>query len=125
MPEIMTVCGPIAPEELGFTSMHEHILWDGRVYRQKYEAMLPDGLPVAADDPVTLENVSLLEHCFIMSWDACSMHDEELMTAEVADFKASGGILALAIRSFNSLISAVCSSSSPSSFLIAFICSLR
>ena len=91
MPEVMTVRGPIAPEELGFTSMHEHILWDGRVYREKYQAMLPADLPVAADDPVTLENVSLLEHNFIMSWDACSMHDEELMTAEVADFKASGG----------------------------------
>lgn len=91
MSEIMTVLGPIAPEELGFTSMHEHILWDGRVYRQKYEAMLPEDLPVAADDPVTIENIGFLKHSFMMSWDACSMHDEEVMTAETADFKASGG----------------------------------
>jgi phosphotriesterase-related protein len=91
MAEIMTVRGPIAPEELGFTSMHEHILWDGRVYREKYEAALPDDLPIGADDPVALENVGYHQHCFIMSWDACSMHDEEVMTAEVADFRASGG----------------------------------
>jgi phosphotriesterase-related protein len=71
--------------------MHEHILWDGRVYRRKYEAMLPENLPVTPDDPVTLENVGFLKHNFLMSWDACSMHDEEVMTAEVADFKASGG----------------------------------
>lgn len=26
--KIMTVCGPTIPEELGFTSMHEHVLCD-------------------------------------------------------------------------------------------------
>jgi len=49
MAEIMTVLGPIAPEKLGLTSMHEHILWDGRVYRQKYEHIIPENPPVARD----------------------------------------------------------------------------
>ncbi|MEM8799519.1 MAG: aryldialkylphosphatase [Pseudomonadota bacterium] len=30
MPYIQTVCGPIAPEDLGPTLMHEHVLWDIR-----------------------------------------------------------------------------------------------
>ncbi len=33
MAEIMTVLGPIPPERLELTSMHEHILYDGTVYR--------------------------------------------------------------------------------------------
>ena len=37
MPEIMTVLGPIAPEEFGFTSMHEHILTNVRIYRDLFE----------------------------------------------------------------------------------------
>ena len=37
MSEIMTVNGPIDPEDLGFTSMHEHILYDGRVFRRRFE----------------------------------------------------------------------------------------
>jgi phosphotriesterase-related protein len=48
-------------------------------------------LPVKPDDPVTLENIYHLRHNFILSWDAVSMHDEEIMVAEMVDFKASGG----------------------------------
>ena len=91
MPQIMTVRGPIAPGELGFTSMHEHILYDGSIYRRKYEALLPEDPPVAPDDPVAIENIGLLRHNIIMSWDAVSMRDEGTMAAETADFKASGG----------------------------------
>jgi predicted metal-dependent phosphotriesterase family hydrolase len=32
MPKITTVLGPIEPDALGFTSMHEHVLYDGTVY---------------------------------------------------------------------------------------------
>jgi phosphotriesterase-related protein len=91
MSEVMTVRGPISSDELGVTSMHEHILWDGRVYRQKYEALLPGDPPVAPDDQVALNNFGLLQHNFMMSWDACTMRDEEVMAAEASDFRASGG----------------------------------
>jgi len=45
---------------------------------------------VKADDEVNLENIGFHRQNFLISWDACSMHDEEVMTAEMADFKASG-----------------------------------
>ena len=91
MKEIMTVLGPIGPNELGFTSMHEHIIHDVSAARRRYESTLTRDLPVAADDPVSLENIGLLKRNFTLTFDALRMDDEELMTAEVADFKDSGG----------------------------------
>jgi phosphotriesterase-related protein len=91
MPEIMTVLGPIAPRELGFTSMHEHILYDGRCFRRRFGSLIPPDPPVKLEDPVTLDNLGMLKHGFIMSQDAFVMEDEELMAAELADFKAEGG----------------------------------
>ena len=93
MAEILTVCGPIAPEELGFTSMHEHILHNGRVFRKAFEKQLPKDvpLPMEADDPIRLDNIGYLRRNFFLSWDAVSLDDEELMTAEMTDFKSSGG----------------------------------
>jgi phosphotriesterase-related protein len=92
MEEIMTVLGPIPPERLGLTSMHEHILYDGTVYRKRLEAFLPnEELPVKENEPVNLENIGYLRHNFILTWDAVSMHDEGVMVAELADFKTSGG----------------------------------
>ncbi len=91
MPEIMTAQGPILPEALGFTSMHEHVLYQGRCFRERFKAHLPPDPPVKPEDPVTLENLGELKHGFIMSWDAITMTDEDIMAAELADFKAHGG----------------------------------
>jgi len=91
MAEIMTVLGPIAPEELGFTSMHEHILYDGRCFRRRFGSLIPPDPPVKLEDPVTLDNLGMLKHGFIMSQDAFVMEDVELMAAELADFQAEGG----------------------------------
>lgn len=91
MPEITTVLGPIAPDELGFTSMHEHIVCDMSIFRRRYEDLLPRNLPVAPNDPIRLDNLGYLKHVFILSRDAVDLRDEELMTGEVADFKVSGG----------------------------------
>jgi len=116
MPEIMTVLGPIQSNELGFTSMHEHILYDGSVYRRRYSDILdidtsdhedkpdttvsfgavtsgglPKDFPVKADDQLSLENIGLHRRNFFLTWDAVSMNDEEVMTAEMKEFKTSGG----------------------------------
>jgi len=93
MTEIMTVLGPIAPENLGLTSMHEHVLYDGTVYRQRFLDKMPaaDESPVSADDKVSLENFYYHRQHPILTWDGCSMHDEAVMTAEMTDFKVSGG----------------------------------
>ena len=91
MKEIVTVLGTIASDELGFTSMHEHIMCDGSVARYGYESRLPTDLPVKEDDPVSLENIGLLRRNFILSRDGLRLDNEDVVTAEVADFKASGG----------------------------------
>jgi phosphotriesterase-related protein len=91
MPEIMTVLGPIAPKELGFTSMHEHVLYDGECFRRRFGSLIPPNPPVKVDDRVRLDNLGLLKHGFIMSRDAVVMRDVELIAAELADFKAEGG----------------------------------
>ena len=93
MPHIMTVLGPIPPEDLGFASMHEHILLDASAMRHRAIAMLgenPDA-PVAADDRVSIENIGYHRHDITLTWDNLIMDDEALLTGEIADFKASGG----------------------------------
>ena len=91
MKQIMTVQGPIKPEELGFTSMHEHTLFDAKFMRRRYEAFLPDDGPVKPNDPLTLSNLGILKHGFILSNDLLDMRDEDLITAELSDFKEMGG----------------------------------
>ncbi len=92
MSKIMTVLGEIKPEDLGFTSMHEHIMMDGgKTIRSRYEDKIPKSIKVKVDDPVSLENAGLLKRNFILCWDALSLDDEEMMTGEVKDFKDAGG----------------------------------
>lgn len=94
MPQkIMTVCGPIAPEQLGVTSMHEHILSDCSMFRNRTRKsrLVPSHYFVKPTDKLTLENRSALRHDIVLSLDNMKLDDEQLMTAEVADFKASGG----------------------------------
>jgi phosphotriesterase-related protein len=94
MTEIMTVLGPIEVDGLGFTSMHEHVLYDGSVYFERFRrggGTVPEHVPVKVDDAVSLENIGLHQRNFILSRDACSMTDEAWMTAEVQEFNDSGG----------------------------------
>ena len=91
MPEIMTVRGPIASADLGFTSMHEHVLYDGRIFRRRFESFIPPDAPVKPEEAVRLDNLGQLKHGFIMSLDAIVMRDEDIMAAELADFRSEGG----------------------------------
>ncbi|MDR2650484.1 MAG: hypothetical protein LBB94_12325 [Clostridiales bacterium] len=92
MLKIMTVTGPIDPESLGVTSMHEHILMKGGVFRQSYLDENP-GItePVRGDEKVTLENTGLIRRNNMLTWDAQDLVDEEAMGGEIQDFKDSGG----------------------------------
>ena len=57
--KVMTVLGPIAPEELGFTSMHEHIMFYGAVLGNRMRpGVPPNRLPVHAEERVSLEKAS-------------------------------------------------------------------
>jgi phosphotriesterase-related protein len=91
MAKITTVLGPIEPDALGFTSMHEHVLYDGTVYFKRTEGTFPEDIGVGPEDPVSLENIGLHQRNYSLTRDACSMHDIDWMTAELAEYKASGG----------------------------------
>lgn len=91
--KIMTVCGPLDPEKLGLTSMHEHILSDCSMFRNRTRKIriVPGRNIVKWEDPLNLGNRSALRHNITLSLDNMKLDDERMMTAEVADFKASGG----------------------------------
>lgn len=92
MKKVMTVLGEISPEKLGFTDMHEHILMNGRVFRQQFK----DGHPgfkeyVGEDEKNTLENVGLIRRNNMFTWDTQDLDDPEAMKREVEFFREDGG----------------------------------
>jgi phosphotriesterase-related protein len=96
MRTIMTVTGPIKPEQAGFTSMHDHILTNTGFYRDEYASLIGEPpatlFPPDTNTPVRLEDLAYLSHgYFVRSNDAWNLDDEALMGAEVKDFKDAGG----------------------------------
>lgn len=92
MSRIMTVLGEISPKELGFTSMHEHILMKGELFRRSFLDDNPNiKEKVCGNSKVCLENTGLIRRNNMLTWDAQELDDEEVMAGEVSDFKESGG----------------------------------
>lgn len=89
-PVIMTVRGPIAPDGLGFTSLHEHILVDAAdVFRSRYRQILPNvDMP---DIPFDIAERSTLRHAILLSSENLRLDDEEAAAGEVSDFREAGG----------------------------------
>jgi phosphotriesterase-related protein len=87
---VMTVRGPVSPDSIGLTTMHEHVFCDTR---QAWWA--PESFEDAAmtEEPLAVRNAGLAR------WNALGIKDNlylgiEDFTAqvgEVADFKAAGG----------------------------------
>jgi phosphotriesterase-related protein len=71
--------------------MHEHILLDMREWRQILDPLVPDDLAALRYDPVSPQNIGLLKRNWFLLEDNLILDDEEMMTAEAADFKAAGG----------------------------------
>ncbi|MDR1800334.1 MAG: phosphotriesterase [Lachnospiraceae bacterium] len=92
--KIMTVTGPISENQLGLTSMHEHVTFQGAVLAHRLREGIPksqlDLLPIEADEKVSLQNVGLLIKNSIMAWDALIQDDEDAMVGECEDFKDIG-----------------------------------
>lgn len=89
--KVMTITGPIAPEELGFTSMHEHVMMVGAYM---HDFFCPgEGIPpfFSDKDPISLENIHYIRHNAMLNYDACDLTNEERMLGEVTDFKMTGG----------------------------------
>lgn len=87
----MTVCGPVERVDLGFTSMHEHILVDlADCYRERFRKALP-GDSQFPDGPFSLERRSELRHAMLLSSDNLRLDDEEAAADEVEAFRSAGG----------------------------------
>jgi phosphotriesterase-related protein len=85
--QIVTVLGPIAPEELGKTLSHEHLLFD---LRALWEQPPPDRAWVADAAP-TLENRAEIARDLYYSRPTLFLDDPAIAIDEAARFKAAGG----------------------------------
>ncbi|MBN1675028.1 MAG: hypothetical protein JXR37_28555 [Kiritimatiellae bacterium] len=85
---LQTVTGPLDPDALGITLVHEHILNDGSVFFEE---------PAAASDrywahqPLSLQSLHWVRYHPCSNLDNCGLRDEALMRTEVDRFKAAGG----------------------------------
>jgi phosphotriesterase-related protein len=86
--KVVTVLGPIAPEELGITLPHEHILTDARMYFIEPRTMSDRK---RAYEPITLENLNWVLHNIYRSYDNLFIDDENLAAKELLAFKHAGG----------------------------------
>lgn len=81
--KVQTVLGPIRPEELGATLIHEHVLCD----------LTPPGklVPDAGETEITLENVWEIRHHWNKHPGNCRLHDAGVAVKELTRLKADGG----------------------------------
>jgi len=86
--EIMTVLGPIAPEHMGITLMHEHLLSDATPWFQMPEEASQRAI---AFGPVTIDRLGALRNAPFLSHDNCQLLDERAATEEVMEFRKAGG----------------------------------
>jgi phosphotriesterase-related protein len=85
---IYTVLGPIDPDELGRTSMHEHLLLDARVW------MTPSPEPPPNDGLVTPENLTYARWNYLNFADNLVSEDPDVLVGELARAQR-GNILAV------------------------------
>lgn len=80
---IQTVCGPIAPDALGWTLMHEHVLCD----------VTPPALAAAGGPEVeiTLENCWEIRHHWCLHLGNHRLDREDVAVAELERLKLAGG----------------------------------
>ncbi|MEN4401808.1 phosphotriesterase family protein [Mycolicibacterium senegalense] len=74
---IYTVLGPIAPTELGTTSMHEHLLIDGRVWFEPAREPLPE------PPTVSIENLGFVHWNLVSLEDNLVIDDVDLAVHEL------------------------------------------
>jgi phosphotriesterase-related protein len=85
--QIMTVLGPIAPDELGLTLAHEHVFFDLRCL---WEQPRPERAHLVDAEP-TAENRLELARDLYDSKVNLHHEDPDLASLEVARFRAAGG----------------------------------
>lgn len=86
--KVQTVLGPIEPEEIGLTSMHEHIMIDFTVvFQGSPEATLKK----KAHEPISMKNLGWVRYDPFRSHENLQLTDEDTAISEIALYKRSGG----------------------------------
>lgn len=86
---VMTVLGPVAPETLGTTLIHEHVLFDLSVYHeQRFGPGKAEPLP---DEPLGIQHLYLVRHNVARLRDNVHQRDVDVADAELRHFKELGG----------------------------------
>ncbi|MGE3913561.1 MAG: phosphotriesterase [Chloroflexota bacterium] len=87
--KVMTVLGPIEPEALGTTLIHEHILFDLSVYHeQRFGPGKAEPLP---DEPLGIQHLSILRNNVAKLRDNVFQKNLDIAAAELEQFKSLGG----------------------------------
>lgn len=90
MAHIQTVLGPISPNALGITMMHEHLIWDQAVYlNQRADLSAEEAF---LEQPVCTEKMQKTRYYYLHAHrDNVVQYDGEEATEEVALFRRAGG----------------------------------
>ena len=86
--KVQTVLGPIAPEDLGITMMHEHLFIAGAPRFAEPEEVTDKKL---AHQPVSQENRWWVCYNRMSNLDELTLDDEELAIKEVSYYQRAGG----------------------------------
>ena len=87
--KVLSVLGPVEPEALGTTLIHEHILFDLSVYHdQRFGPGKAEPLP---DEPLGIEHLWVLKHNVARLRDNVHQKRLDVAEAELRRFKEVGG----------------------------------
>ena len=87
---IETVLGPIAPEELGTTMMHEHLIWDQSVYLKQRAEVSPE--EAFLDEPVRVDKMQKIRYYYLHAHrDNVIQLDGAQAAEEVQHYRDAGG----------------------------------
>lgn len=90
MAHIETVLGPIRPEELGITMMHEHLLWDQAVYLKQRKDLSPE--EAFLEEPVRVDKLQKTRNYYPHAHrDNVVQYDPQEAAEEAAHLKRAGG----------------------------------
>ena len=96
MKTIMSVCGPIHPNKIGLTSMHDHIMADLSFFKNPITDNIEKDSPIDLDSPIEMKNLCYLRNGLANYCnDNWNLTDADLMTTEVQYFKERGGVTIL------------------------------
>jgi phosphotriesterase-related protein len=85
---VWTVTGPVYPDELGVTLVHEHLLCDGSAF---FEPGDFDDADHFAHEPVARSNIERIRQASCSNLDNLRLRDAELAASELREFAALGG----------------------------------